>query len=103
MRNIEALQKMRAEVKRAERQKRYYQNEIKRWKHLQSHYKRSARTHRLCTRGGMLESFLEKPEILTDEDVMELLKFIFQDRDIRKKRQQLIDQRKSEGRGTQWS
>ena len=32
---------------------------------------RKARTRRLCTRGGMLESFLEAPNILTDDDVME--------------------------------
>ena len=38
---------------------------------------RKARTRRLCTRGGMLESFLEAPSILTDDDVMDLLAFIF--------------------------
>lgn len=34
---------------------------------------RSERTHRLCTRAGMLEKFLREPTLLTDDDVMELL------------------------------
>ena len=35
------------------------------------------RTHRLCTRGAMLESFLIRPEVLTDDDVMDILKQAF--------------------------
>ena len=45
-------------------------------KRLQSELKRltrSGRTHRLCTRAGMLETFLKEPTTLTDDDVMELL------------------------------
>ena len=38
---------------------------------------RSERTHRLCTRGAMLESFLISPEVLTDDDVMDILKQAF--------------------------
>ena len=38
---------------------------------------RSERTHRLCTRAGMLESFLVCPGELTDDQVMELLKISF--------------------------
>lgn len=38
---------------------------------------RKERTHRLCTRGAMLESFLLRPEVLTDEDVMDILKQAF--------------------------
>lgn len=48
-------------------------------KRLQSELKRltrSGRTHRLCTRAGMLETFLKEPTTLTDDDVMELLTFI---------------------------
>ena len=35
------------------------------------------RVHRLCTRAGMLESFLVCPGELTDDQVMELLKISF--------------------------
>ena len=38
---------------------------------------RRQRTKRLCTRGGMLEHFLDRPELLTDDQVMELLAIAF--------------------------
>ena len=38
---------------------------------------RRQRTRRLCIRGGMLESFLGVPELLSDEQVMTLLKLAF--------------------------
>ena len=40
-------------------------------------YPETERTHRLCTRGAMLESFLIRPEVLTDDDVMDILKQAF--------------------------
>ena len=40
-------------------------------------YDRKERTHRLCTRGGMLESLLHDASALTDEQVMELLRVCF--------------------------
>lgn len=46
---------------------------------------RSERTHRLCTRAGMLETFLREPTLLTDDDVMELLTFVFHGEAVQKK------------------
>ena len=66
-------------------------------KRLQSELKRltrSERTHRLCTRAGMLETFLKEPTVLTDEDVMELLTFIFQSEVVQKKLNLLIESRR---------
>ena len=66
-------------------------------KRLQSELKRltrSERTHRLCTRAGMLETFLKEPTVLTDEDVMELLTFIFQSESVQKKLNRLIENRR---------
>ena len=66
-------------------------------KRLQSELKRltrSERTHRLCTRAGMLEKFLREPTLLTDDDVMELLTFIFQSEAVQKKLNMLIENRK---------
>ena len=66
-------------------------------KRLESEIKRltrSERTHRLCTRAGMLESFLKEPTILTDDDVMELLTFIFHSEAVQKKLNMLIKNRK---------
>ena len=55
---------------------------------------RSERTHRLCTRAGMLESFLKEPTLLTDDDVMELLRFLFHGEAAQKKLDFLIENRK---------
>ena len=66
-------------------------------KQLQSELKRlnrSERTHRLCTRAGMLEIFLKEPTVLTDDDVMELLTFIFRDEAVQQKLDMLIENRK---------
>ena len=65
----------------------FMQNELKR-------LTRSERTHRLCTRAGMLETFLKEPTVLTDEDVMELLTFIFQSETVQKKLNLLIESRR---------
>ena len=66
-------------------------------KRLESEIKRltrSERTHRLCTRAGMFETFLREPTILTDDDVMELLTFIFHSEAVQKKLNMLIENRK---------
>lgn len=68
-------------------------------KRLQSELKRltrGERTHRLCTRAGMLETFLRKPTVLTDDNVMELLTFIFHSEAVQKKLNLLIENRENE-------
>ena len=65
-------------------------------KRLQSELKRltrSERTHQLCIRAGMLETFLKEPTALSDEDVMELT-FIFQNEAVQKKLNLLIENRR---------
>ena len=69
-------------------------------KRLESEIKRltrSERTRRLCTRAGMLETFLREPTVLTDDDVMELLTFIFHSEAVQKKLNMLIEKRKETG------
>jgi len=69
-------------------------------KRLESEIKRltrSERTHRLCTRAGMLETFLREPTVLSDDDVMELLSFIFHIEAVQKKLNMLIEKRKEAG------
>ena len=69
-------------------------------KRLESEIKRltrSERTHRLCTRAGMLETFLREPTVLTDDDVMELLTVIFHSEAVQKKLNMLIEKRKETG------
>ena len=62
---------------KSEQKLRYYQHQEKMLEHRIPELTRKARTHRLCTRGEMLESFLICPAELTDDQVMELLKISF--------------------------
>ena len=90
----EELEKLRHEQYVAERKLTAAKHKEKR---LQSELKRltrSERTHRLCTRAEMLETFLKEPTVLTDEDVMELLTFIFQSEAVQKKLNLLIESRR---------
>lgn len=90
----EELEKLRHKQYVAERKLTAAKHKEKR---LQSELKRltrSERTHRLCTRAGMLETFLKEPTVLTDEDVMELLTFIFQSETVQKKLNLLIESRR---------
>lgn len=67
---------------KAEQKLRYYQNQKKMLERRIPELTRKARTHRLCTRGGMLESFLICPGKLTDDQVMELLKLSFRQKEV---------------------
>lgn len=90
----EELEKLRHKQYVAERKLTAAKHKEKR---LQSELKRltrSERTHRLCTRAGMLETFLKEPTVLIDEDVMELLTFIFQSEAVQKKLNLLIESRR---------
>ena len=71
------LKSLRSKKAKAEQKLRYYQHQEKMLERRIPELTRKARTHRLCTRGGMLESFLICPGELTDDQVMELLKLSF--------------------------
>lgn len=78
----DTLEGLDAERKEAEKKVRYWENREKILKHQQTQLTRKERTNRLCIRAGMLESFLKKPEQLTNEQVMELLKVAFRQPDV---------------------
>ena len=71
------LEELTAEMEQSEKQLHYWQDQEKILRHRVSELTRRERTNRLCIRAGMLESFLEKPEQLTNDQVMELLKVAF--------------------------
>ena len=73
----EKLEKLKHEQYVAERKLTAAKHKEKRLESEIKRLTRSERTHRLCTRAGMLETFLREPTVLTDDDVMELLTFIF--------------------------
>ena len=65
-----ALAYLRSEKAKAEQQLRYYKYREKILEHQIPELTRKARVHRLCTRAGMLESFLIAPEELTNDQVI---------------------------------
>ena len=73
----EKLEKLNWELAKGEARLRRAQHEEKILEHQMKQLTRKERTHRLCTRGAMLESFLIRPEVLTDDDVMDILKQAF--------------------------
>ena len=76
------LDRMKDQKEKAEQKLRYYQHQEKMLEHRIRDLPRKARTHRLCTRGGMLECFLIFPGELTDDQVMELLKLSFRQQEV---------------------
>ena len=91
LRNLFYLTRQRAA---AEKKLIAAQHREKQLEHERKRLTRSERTHRLCTRAGMLEKFLREPTLLTDDDVMELLTFLFHGEAAQKKLDTLIEERR---------
>ena len=90
------LEKLNRELEKSEKKLRKAINDEKALQHQLKQLTRKERTHRLCTRGGMLESFLQEPERLTDDDVMLLLKLIFHRQDTQDILKKLLEREKPE-------
>ena len=90
----EQLEKLKHQKYVAEKKLTAARHREKQLQHELKQLTRSERTHRLCTRAGMLETFLKEPTLLTDDDVMELLTFIFHSEAVQKKLDLLIEKRK---------
>ena len=90
------LEKINRELEKSEKKLRKAINDEKALQHQLKQLTRKERTHRLCTRGGMLESFLQEPERLTDDDVMLLLKLIFHRQDTQELLKKLLEREKPE-------
>ena len=82
MDNLAEIAKLRESIEKAKRELRYTEDHQKMIARQISELNRRARTNRLCTRAGMLESFLRRPEALSDNQVMELLKAAFRQPDV---------------------
>ena len=90
----EKLEKLKHDQYVAERKLTAAKHKEKQLEHKLKQLTRSERTHRLCTRAGMLETFLREPTVLTDDDVMELLTFIFHSETVQKNLNLLIEKRR---------
>ena len=90
----EELEKLKQQQHKLEKKLTAAKHKEKQLEHKLKQLTRSERTHRLCSRAGMLEKFLREPTLLTDDDVMELLTFIFQSEVVQKKLNLLIESRR---------
>lgn len=82
------LEKLNQEIEKGERKLRRLEHQEKMLQHQAKQLTRNERTHRLCTRGAALESYLPHPELVTDEQVKLLLKLLFH----RSENRQIIEQ-----------
>ena len=79
-----SLESLQAELEKAERKKKYYEQQEKiLTRKVIPKLTRAERTNRLCTRAGMLESFLVHPELLSNDQVMDLLKIAFRQKEVK--------------------
>lgn len=95
----ESPAKLRKEVERAKRQKQFCENEIRIARTQIKCLTRKERTHRLCIRGGMLEKFIERPDILSDEQIMQILSFAFHKNDVQGVLRQMIEEAEKKENG----
>ena len=79
----EKMETLNQEIEKTEKKLRWAKQEEKRLTHQIKTLTRKERTHRLCTRAAMLESYLPYPEAITDEQVSLLLKLLFHKDSIR--------------------
>ena len=73
----ESLEALMEEKQNAEAELNYWTHKEKTLRHQIKNLTRKERTHRLCVHAGMLESFLKEPDLLSDGQLMELLKIAF--------------------------
>ena len=85
------IEKLKAEKCRNEAKIRQVSHEIKALEAEEKSLLRKQRNHRIFTRGGMLEAFLQEPLLLTDDQVYSLLKVIFHRPEVDRILKQMIE------------
>ncbi len=92
MDNLAKIAKLRESMERAKRELQYTEDHQKIIARQISELTRRERTNRLCTRAGMLESFLRHPEALSNDQVMDLLKTAFRQPPVRQLLAQMLEE-----------
>ena len=77
MTNEQERSRLTERIAAAEGKEKRYADQMKILQHEQAQLDRKKRNHRVFTRGAMLESFLRRPLVLTDDQVFQLLKIAF--------------------------
>ena len=92
----EKLEKLNQEIAKTEAKLRRAEHKEKMLEHQIKTLNRKERTHRLCTRGAMLESHLPCPESVTDEQVSTILKILFHRSDMTRLVEQILEENRKE-------
>lgn len=90
------IEKFNEEIEKTEAKLRKVQQREKMLKRQAILLTRKERTHRLCTRGAMLESYLPHPETITDEQVSAILKILFHKSDSRQLMEKILAENQEE-------
>ena len=99
----EKLEKLNHEMEKTEARLRRAQHKEKMLEHQIKTLNRKERTHRLCTRGAMLESHLPHPESVTDGQVSTILKVLFCRSDTKRLVEQVLAENRKAGCGALWN
>ena len=86
------IEKLKEKKRRNEAKIRQVSHEIKALEAEEKSLLRKQRNHRIFTRGGMLEAFLQEPPLLTDDQVYSLLKVIFHRPEVDQILKQMIEE-----------
>ncbi len=92
----EKLEKLNQEIAKTEAKLRRAEHKEKILEHQIKTLNRKERTHRLCTRGAMLESHLPHPESVTDEQVSAILKVLFHRGDTKRLVAQVLSEKQED-------
>lgn len=71
------LEKVNQDIEKAQSRLRQAQHKKKILEHQVKKLNRKERTHRLCTRGAMLERYIPNPDTIADEQVDMILNILF--------------------------
>ena len=92
----EKLESLKAALQKGEENLRRAEREVKLLEEKRKAMTRKERTHRLCTHGAMLDRFLLEPDLLTEEDVLMVLKEAFSKEGVRQKLEEILFRRREE-------
>ena len=91
-----AIEKTKAEIASVQQKIRVGENKYRAEEEKLHKMERSIRTHRLCTQGGMLGKFLIEPDMLTDNQVYDILKLAFSYSGVQELLKKYLDENNSE-------
>lgn len=90
--NQETLKTLEAERDKSKKKLKYYEDRAKILESQIPKLTRKERTNRLCIRAGMLETFLQRPSDISNDQVMELLKLAFKQEPVKAALNQMLEE-----------